>query len=94
MDSIIIVLIIAARSSQRYENWPPQVVFKHSNASAKHDSELLLSFFFGTVIRTFTVGQGCRLVERQRGKSHRAHADSLAIDLDLQLLPVQTEYQL
>ena len=28
------------------------------------------------------IGQGCRLGERQRGKSHRAHTDSLAIDLD------------
>ena len=28
------------------------------------------------------IGQGCRLGERRRDKSHRAYADSLAIDLD------------
>ena len=32
------------------------------------------------------IGQRCRLRERRRGKSHRAHADSLAIDLDSILL--------
>ena len=33
-------------------------------------------------------GQVCRLGERQRDESYRAHADdSLAIDLHLQLLP-------
>ena len=31
-------------------------------------------------------------MKAQRGKSHRAHADSLAIDLDLQLLPAHAEY--
>ena len=37
------------------------------------------------------IGQRCRLGDRQRGKSHRTHADSLGIDLDLLLATFSTD---